>query len=172
MFRANAVRRDSFSCAITLCLSIGECPWTSASNSMLPELQPICYNNNSTIPHCFRGKIPKEAASDQDPTVAQGAGCLKSTCGCGNMWGPFLVNSLLSKRWTCSKGLRGCRMRCMIQSWCHGTRSWDSAVQTYGTLGKEGLSDCSTMNLQTAPFIESSIIPDIIVHDLEYRQSD
>jgi hypothetical protein len=41
-----------------------------------------------------------------DPTVGLGAGCSKSTCGCGAMEGPFLVKFLWIKLWNCAK--RGC----------------------------------------------------------------
>jgi hypothetical protein len=44
-----------------------------------------------------------------DPTVGLGAGCSKSTCGCGAMEGPFLVKSLRSKLWNCAR--RGCRIQ-------------------------------------------------------------
>ncbi len=69
-------------------------------------LIPCYLNGNSvnTIPHCFRGKIPRKI---QDPTTGLGAGCSKSTCGCGAMEGPFLVKSLWIKLWNSAK--RGCR---------------------------------------------------------------
>jgi hypothetical protein len=38
-------------------------------------------NSVNTIPRSFRGKIPKEQILD--PTVGLGAGCSKSTYGCG-----------------------------------------------------------------------------------------
>jgi hypothetical protein len=43
----------------------------------------------------------------QDPTAGLGAGCSKSTCGCGAMKGHFFVKSLWIKLWNSAK--RGCR---------------------------------------------------------------
>jgi hypothetical protein len=80
-------------------------------------LIPCNLNGNSvnTIPHCFRGKIPRASGVRsqwklqrvQDPTAGLGAGFSKSTCGCGAMEGPFLVKSLWIKLWNSAK--RGCR---------------------------------------------------------------
>jgi hypothetical protein len=68
-------------------------------------------NSVNTIPYCFRGKIPREAAADSrpdiGPTTGLGAGCSKSTCGCGAMEGRFLVKSLWIKLWNSAS--RGCR---------------------------------------------------------------
>ncbi len=43
----------------------------------------------------------------QDPSTGLGAGCSKSTCGCGVMEGRFLVKSLWIKLWNSVR--RGCR---------------------------------------------------------------
>ena len=52
-------------------------------------------------------RSPRKRQQIQGLTAGQGAGCSKSTCGCGAMGGPFLVKSLWSKLWSCAK--RGCR---------------------------------------------------------------
>jgi hypothetical protein len=73
--------------------SLYVCPVESVLGRV--PLIPCYLNCNSVnkIPHCFRGKIPREAAADhrQDLTAGLGAVCSKSTCGGGAMEGPFLV---------------------------------------------------------------------------------
>ncbi len=74
-------------------------------------LIPCYLNDNSvkTIPRNFRVRSQRKLQQILDPTVGLGAGCSKSTCGCGAMEGPFLVKSLWSKLWNCAK--RGCRIQ-------------------------------------------------------------
>ena len=75
--RSNAVWKGCFSGAIAVCL---------------PRL--VNGNTANTIPHCFQGMMvprsQRKLQQIQDPIAGQGAGCSKSTCGCGAM-GQFSV---------------------------------------------------------------------------------
>ncbi len=134
-------------------------------------------NSANTVPHCFRGKISKEAAAKSRPNsgtgqTARGASCSKLTCGCVALGGPFLVESLLSKLWTCAK--RGC----MMPGHEEQLRSWGGALRLCGAgIWKTGkrrplLSNECHWHLQTAHNIICYFVFDIVVHDLQYQMSD
>jgi hypothetical protein len=54
-----------------------------------------------TIPHCFRGKIPRENVADSRPY--SGTGSRLFACGCGAMEGHFLDKSPWIKLWNSTK---------------------------------------------------------------------
>ena len=92
--------------ALRLCLTSGECPRTHASDSVLPEWQlwHLSQYYSSLLPGV---RSQRKLQQIQELTVGQGASLLKSACGCGDMAGPFLINSLWRKLRRCAK--RGCR---------------------------------------------------------------
>jgi hypothetical protein len=76
-------------------------------------LIPCYLNGNSvnTIPHCFRGKIPREAAADSRPDSGTGSRLFEIKNVDVALWkdlsSSFLVKSLWIKLWNSAK--RGCR---------------------------------------------------------------
>jgi hypothetical protein len=96
------------------------------------HLIPCYLNGNSTQPiqvlTASGVRFQRTLLQIQDPTMGQarGASCLNLKCRCSALGGPFFVDSLLSKLWTCAKRCQGTRSSSGAETlWRRHKENWE-----------------------------------------------
>ncbi len=124
----------------------GRRPWTWASDSKLPEQQL-----SQSMPHSFRGKIPKEAAADSRPDRGTGSRLFEI-----NMWTWSYVRTLPCKR-SMELAVELRKKRVQDSAGIQGTWRWDSStlpVNSIMVYSCHGILVCKYIEVHTTWMFE------------------